>query len=190
MDIIPGRKINGRIEALFMAAGDDFTSREADALTLTFDGISGDFHEGPTRQSGGREPWYPRGTLIRNERQLSILSRAELAIIAERLEIPEIKPEWIGCNMLLEGVENLTRLPPRTLVFFEGGVTLKIDGDNGPCKLSGQAIADHYPGRDDIVLGFSREAQGLRGLVAWVEKPGIIKKGETFEARIPPQWIY
>jgi hypothetical protein len=190
MEITPARKISGTIEGLYQAAGDDFTSCAVDALTLTFDGISGDFHAGPTRLSGGREPWYPRGTEMRNERQLSILSKAELAIVAGRLDIAEIKPEWIGCNMVLSGIENLTRLPPRTLVFFAGGVTLKIDGDNGPCKLSGQAIADQYPGRDDIVFGFSKEAKGLRGLVAWVEKPGIIKAGEAFEARIPPQWIY
>jgi hypothetical protein len=110
--------------------------------------------------------------------------------VAQRLDIAGIDPGWIGCNLLLEGIDNLSRLPPRTLVFFAGGVTIKIDGDNGPCKLSGKAIADHYPGREDIVLAFARQAQGLRGLVGWVEKPGIVQKGEKFEARIPPQWIY
>ncbi len=190
MNTIPPRKIKGTAEALYIASGDDFTSREVSSLTLTFDGIAGDYHSGSTRLSGGREPWYPRGTEMRNERQLSLLSSAELAVVAERLDIPEIRPEWIGCSMLLDGIDKLSRLPPRTLLFFEGGVTIKIDGDNGPCKVSGRAIAEHYEGRDDIVLGFPRHARNIRGLVAWVEKPGIVEKGESFEARIPPQWIY
>jgi hypothetical protein len=127
---------------------------------------------------------------MRNERQLSILSREELAIIAGRLNIREIKPEWIGCSMVLDGFENLSRLPPRTLLFFDGGVTIKIDGDNGPCKFAGRAIAEHYEGRDDIGLEFSKQAKNLRGLVGWVEKPSIIEQGEKFVARVPSQWIY
>ena len=190
MNITPPKNAEGTIEALYRASGDSFTSTEVEALTLTFDGIVGDYHEGATRNSGGREPWYPRGTEIRNERQLSMLSKAELDIVAGRLDIPEIKPEWIGCSILIGGIDNLSFLPPRTILMFEGGVTIRIDGNNGPCKVSGRAIAERYEGREDIALGFSREAQNIRGLVGWVEKPGIIKKGETFTARIPPQWIY
>ena len=190
MEITPAKKINGTIEKLFIAGGDDFTSAEVPALTLTFDGIVGDYHHGAIRLSGGREPWYPRGTEMRNERHLSILSREELAIVAARLKIDEIKPEWIGCSMLIEGIENLSFLPPRTILMFEGGVTIRIDGNNAPCKVSGLAIAAYYEGRNDIATGFPREARNIRGLVGWVEKPGIIKKGEGFTARIPQQWIY
>jgi len=190
MDLTPAKKIEGHVSALYRAGGDDFISSEVSTLALTFDGIAGDYHSGATRLSGGREPWYPRGTEIRNERQISILSANELAIVAGRMNIPEIKPEWIGCNIILDGIDNLSRLPPRTLIFFSGGATIKIDGDNGPCKVSGRAIAAHFEDRDDLIPGFPREAQNLRGLVGWVEKPGILEKGETFQARIPPQWIY
>lgn len=159
-------------------------------LDLSFDGIPGDAHAGQTRNSGSREPWYPKGTEIRNERQLSILAPDELRLVARRLNIPEIKPEWIGGNLVLEGVENLTRLPPRTLIFFEGGTTIKIDGDNKPCRVSGRSIASYFENREDIEFEFSKQAANLRGLVGWVEKPGTIRPGEGFEARIPPQWIY
>ena len=54
-----------------------------EALDLTFDGLAGDRHGGPTRRTGGREPWYPRRTEIRNERQISIVSRDELAVVAK-----------------------------------------------------------------------------------------------------------
>ncbi|WP_204313352.1 MOSC domain-containing protein, partial [Klebsiella michiganensis] len=82
-----------------------------------FDGIAGDFHAGATRRSGGREPWYPRGTEMRNERQLSLVAADELSIVAERMELKEIKPEWIGANLLIEGVPNLSMLPAGSLLF-------------------------------------------------------------------------
>lgn len=186
----PAQKVAGRVGGLFAARGDDFVSSPVERLELTFEGIAGDVHAGVTRRSGGREPWYRRGTEMRNERQLSILSEAELAEVAEALKVPRVAPEWIGANMVLEGLANLTRLPPRTLLFFDGGVTLKVDGDNGPCRLSGRSIAGHYEGRDDIELAFPKVAQGKRGLVAWVEKPGTIETGEAFRAMVPPQWIW
>jgi len=190
LEVHGAQKIKGKIASLYQAMGDDFLSSKIDSLSLTYGGIEGDHHEGSTRKSGPREPWYPRGTEMRNERQLSILAGDEIREITRRMDIPELKPEWIGANMLLDGIENLTRLPPRTLLFFEGGVTLKIDGDNNPCRDAGSRIAAQYPGRDELELQFAKVARGLRGLVAWVEKPGRITVGEHFEARIPQQWIY
>ncbi|GGD92509.1 molybdenum cofactor sulfurase [Aureimonas endophytica] len=186
----PARKLKGRVAGLFRAPPDDFVTSAVETLDLGFDGVAADVHGGATRRTGGREPWYPRGTEIRNERQLSLLSPDELAEAAEALAIPEIRPEWIGGNLLVEGIPRLTWLPPRTLLFFEGGVTLKIDGDNGPCRLSGRGIARHHPGREDLELGFVKAAKHRRGLVAWVEKPGRIARGEGLEARLPEQWIY
>ncbi len=139
--IIPARKLKGRVAQTLRAAGKDFTSKPVDAIELTFDGIKGDFHAGATRPSGGREPWYDRGTLMRNERQLSILSLEEMRLIAENLGLPKIEGGWIGANLVLEGIPDLSFLPPRTLLFFEGGATLRIDGYNAPCALAGGGIA-------------------------------------------------
>ena len=189
-EVHPRQRIQGRIAGLFQALGEDFITQPVDQLDVSFEGIPGDFHSGHTRKSGGREPWYPRGTEMRNERQLSILAPDELRVIARRLDVPEVKAEWIGGNLLLEGIPNLTMLPPRTILFFENGATIKIDGDNAPCRFSGKSIADQYSGRQDVELNFAKVAQQLRGLVAWVEKPGTLTVGESFEARIPPQWIY
>lgn len=190
MDIHAAQKIKGTITGLFVAQENEFATRPVESLELTFDGIPGDFHAGPTRKSGSREPWYPRGTVIRNERQLSLLAPDELQTVAQRLEIPELKAEWIGGNIVLDGISNFSMLPPRTLLFFDGGVTIKLDGDNGPCRISGKSIAAEFDGRDDIELNFSKVAKQMRGLLGWVEKPGKIVVGESFEARIPPQWIY
>lgn len=192
VEIIPGRKLAAKVSALYVAPSDHFETRPVDELRLGFDGISGDFHAGATRRSGGREPWYPRGTEMRNERQLSIVAADELAIVAERMGLAEIKPEWIGANLLIEGVPNLSMLPAATLLFFKGGVTIKVDAQNGPCRIAGRSIAQNA-GMADIEAGallFPKSAKRLRGLVAWVEKPGTIKAGEEISVRVPEQWIY
>jgi hypothetical protein len=191
-EIIPARKLAAKAAALYVAPADHFQTRPVDELRLGFDGISGDFHAGPTRRSGGREPWYPRGTEMRNERQLSVVAADELAIVAERMGLAEIKPEWIGANLMIEGVPNLSMLPSGTLLFFKGGVTLKVDAQNGPCRIAGRSIAENA-GMADIEAGallFPKVAKRLRGVVAWVEKPGAVRAGEEISVRVPEQWIY
>ncbi len=191
-EIVPSRKVSGRVIGLFEALDRDFVTSPTDLLELTFDGIVGDFHAGQTRRSGGREPWYPRGTEMRNERHLSILSADELDEIAAGMGLPQLKAEWIGGNMVISGIPSLSMLPPRSLMFFEGGVTLKVDGQNAPCKIAGRSIASHAgtPDETTTALDFVRVSKRSRGIVAWVEKPGIIRAGEKVDIRIPEQWIY
>jgi hypothetical protein len=192
IDILPKQKLSARVSAVYAARGDDFVSEAVDELRLDFQGIERDFHAGHTRRSGGREPWYPRGTEMRNERQLSIVAADELAIVAERMAIAEVRPEWIGANLVMEGVPRLSMLPAGTLLFFANGATVKIDAQNGPCRFSGQSIAERA-GMADVAAGtllFPKVAKRLRGLVAWVEKPGTITPGEAISVRVPEQWIY
>ncbi|RWM23457.1 MAG: MOSC domain-containing protein [Mesorhizobium sp.] len=192
VEIIPARKLAAQVVALYVAPSDHFETCAVDELRLGFDGINGDFHAGATRRSGGREPWYPRGTEMRNERQLSIVAADELAIVARRMGIAEIKPEWIGANLLIEGLPHLSMLPSGTLLFFRGGVTIKIDAQNGPCRIAGRSVAENA-GMADHEAGallFPKAAKRLRGVVAWVEKPGRIVTGEEISVRVPEQWIY
>ncbi|MER8909746.1 MOSC domain-containing protein [Mesorhizobium sp. M0854] len=192
VEIVPSRKLAARVAALYLASFDRFETRAVDTLQLGFDGIEGDFHAGTTRRSGGREPWYSRGTEMRNERQLSIVAADELAIVAERMGIAEIKPEWIGANLLIDGLPRLSMLPSGTLLFFKGGATVKVDAQNGPCRIAGRSVAENA-GMADHAAGallFPKAAKRLRGLVAWVEKPGTIAAGEEISVRVPEQWVY
>lgn len=191
-EIVPAKKLLGEVAGVFDAPFGHFQSRDVDELALTFEGVEGDFHAGYTRRSGGREPWYPRGTEMRNERQISIVAPDELAEIARRMELREVRPEWIGANLLISGVPNLSMLPAGTLMFFSGGVTIKVDAQNGPCRVAGRAVAENAHMRDHEAgsLLFPKAAKRLRGLVGWVEKPGAVKRGEKVSVRIPEQWIY
>lgn len=190
--IHPARKLTARIAGLYAALKGSFETEPVDELPLGFDGIDGDFHAGPTRRSGSREPWYPRGTEMRNERQLSIVAPDEMAVVAERMGLAELRPEWIGANLLIDGLPNLSMLPAGTLLFFKGGVTVKIDGQNHPCRYAGESIARNAGMEDQKggALLFPKTAKRLRGLVGWVEKPGRVSVGEEISVRVPEQWIY
>ncbi|MEM7462074.1 MAG: MOSC domain-containing protein [Pseudomonadota bacterium] len=208
-EIVRARKLSATVAHVLMAQGKNFVSEPVAELPLSYDGIRGDFHAGLVRSSGGREPWYPRGTEMRNERQVSILSVEELALIADDMGLKEVKPGWIGTNLVLEGIPDMSFLPPRTLLMFDGGVTLRVDGYNAPCRIAGGEIARHVGASKsggplgelttggevdwtstDMALAFKDAAHMRRGLVAWVEREGVIKPGEKLMVRIWEQWIY
>lgn len=191
-EILPGRRLKASVAGTYAALRGSFVTQPVDTLALTFDGIEGDYHAGPTRRSGSREPWYKRGTVMRNERQLSIVAPDELATIAGRMGLDRVTPEWLGANLLIDGIARLSMLPPGTMLFFKGGVTIKIDAQNHPCRDAGRAIA-RGAGMTDVEEGsllFPKVAKRLRGLVGWVEKPGTITPGEDLSVRVPEQWIY
>ncbi len=196
MKIIPARKIQGRVSEVLQAKGKSFVSEPVSSLPLSYGGIAGDFHEGLTRKSGGREPWYKRGTKMRNERQLSILSEEELVEIAKEMGIEKLEAGWIGANLVFEGIPNLSYLPARTLIMFGNGTTLRIDGYNAPCRQAGGSISKHIGedvedhSRTQTALDFKDASHMKRGLVAWVECEGEIRAGDEFTARIWDQWIY
>ncbi len=181
----------GTTEALFVNS-DRATSLESAPIqtaTATWDGFEGEDHGGLTRPSCSRvlRQYSPRGTEIRNARQITILSTEELEEIARRLDIPKVKPEWLGANMVMSGIPELTTLPPSSRLIFEGGASLVVDIENGPCKFPAEIIESHHPGHG---LAFPKQALGLRGVLAWVEKPGTIEIGEKARLHIPPQRIY
>jgi hypothetical protein len=187
----PPFRLKARAARLFQPAdAKTFQTVEVPSLVLDLDGLPFGRHRGPTRRSGGREPWYPRGTVIRNERQVTLVAADELAAIAAALGIPAIQPEWLGATLVIEGVPNLTLVPPRAAFHFAGGATIRVDGLNKPCRLTGRAIAAHHPGREDLEFAFVTAARYRRGLVGWVEKPGVVAAGEAAELRVPEQRMY
>lgn len=183
MDALPARTFTARVEGTYVVEGRAVRSTPQETLILTYAGIAGDRHEGLVRPSGPREPWYPRGTPMRNERQVSIVGAEELAEIAARLGISHLDPNWIGANLCLSGIAHLTQLSPRTLLLFPSGATLRIDGDNDPCRKSGAAIAANIPDRPDLQFAFVKAAKARRGLVAWVEREGAIRRGDEVQVR-------
>lgn len=190
MALVTRIDIEGRVEACLLSPKREsgLEKAKADELTMTFDGIVGDCHSGRSRHSDSRTlKQYPRGTEILNSRQVSIVSVEEMAEVAERLGIPHVKPEWVGANLLVSGIPDFTLLPPSTRMMFSSGVTLIIDIENAPCKYPAEVIERLHPGHG---LAFPKVAVNKRGVVARVEKEGVIRKGDTIGLYLPPQRLY
>lgn len=164
-------------------------SAPIEAAAATLAGFEGESHSGLTRPSCSRvKLQYERGTEIKNARQLTILSEEELAEIGAAMGLPEaVRSEWIGANITLRGVPQLTELPPGARLIFDGGVSIAVDMENGPCKFPAQVIEALHPGKG---LSFPKHAMGKRGVTAWVERIGRLKIGERCRLHIPPQRLY
>jgi len=173
-----------RIAKLLIADGGDFVSRSIASLALTFAGVPGHRHEGRTRPSDARTPWHPRGTPIANTRQVSIVSVEECALLAEALGLTNLDPALLGANVVLDGLDGLTRLPPATRIQVSSGATIFITEPNAPCRQPGRRIARAH-GRPELEFAFPKRATGLRGVVALVEREGTIAVGDAAKVIAP-----
>lgn len=185
------RSITGTVEAvLYVPHGSEITAVRQDAIEVTLEGVVGDRHAGLTMESGSRYPQYPRGTVIRNTRQLSLVSVEELAEVAQALGVPKVTAESLGANLLLSGIPRLTLLPPGTRLHFPGDVALVIEGENLPCTVAGSGVQREYPDAERLTTRFPDAAMGKRGVVAWVERAGRIAAGDSVRVEVPQQVIY
>ncbi|WP_246161289.1 MOSC domain-containing protein [Segnochrobactrum spirostomi] len=189
--VVSGRKFEGRVVGVLATTDPaDFDTQPVEFLDLGLEGVAGDRHHGFVRASSSREPWHPRGTSVRNDRQLSLLSVEDLAEISRRLNVADTAAGWIGGNIVFEGIPRLSWLPRGTRLFFSSGAVVYVEDQNGPCRIAGRAIVRRIPDRPDIELGFPKEAKGLRGVVASVERAGQVKPGDVVKVMVPEQWIY
>ena len=156
-----------------------------DEMPLGFGGYAGDTHAGETRQSCSRvTAQYPRGTTIRNVRQVSLLAAEELARIAEGLGLPGLAPEWVGASVVVEGIPDFSHLPPSSRLQGPDGVTLTVDMQNRPGRFPAKTIEDAHPGKG---RRFKEVAEGLRGVTAWVERAGTLRVGDALRLHVPDQ---
>jgi hypothetical protein len=172
------------ISVLVSCNADSLESESRDAVEVSLEGFADDRHAGFVRAADGRVPEYPRGTPIRNDRQVSLVSTEEMMVVAEAMGIPRIEASWLGANLEIAGIEALSQLPPNTRLAFSSGAVLVVQALNRPCAGPGRVIAKQY--RDDqLISAFTRGAANRRGLVACVERAGWISRGDRVEVRIP-----
>jgi hypothetical protein len=190
MALLTRLKITGTVTQLLLRASREagFEKAATGEINLTFAGPENDCHTGLTRKADSRTlPLYKRNTDIRNVRQVTILSEEELTDIATALEVPEIKPEWFGANMVISGIPDLTLLPPSTRLQFPSNATLVVDMENLPCSQIAEVVGRHYP---DVQFKLVKAATHKRGVTTWVEREGNVKTGDTVGIVIPPQRLY
>ena len=165
-------------------------STAQDEMALSFAGPVGEDHGGLTRPSCSRViSQYPRGTEIKNTRQLSVVSAEELAQIAEAMGVDTLDPWLVGATMVLSGIPDFSHLPPSSRLQIANGATLTVDMQNRPCHLPAAEIDVLHPGKGRT---FKAAAQGLRGVTAWVEREGTARVGDIVTVHVPDQraWAY
>ncbi len=178
-----GQEYRGRVEALLVTPK-SMPGNLVNAVEVAWEGFVGDKHFGLTMKSNSNQKVYPKGTEVRNVRQISIVSIEELKLITEAMDLPSIEPAWIGANLLVSGVPGLSQLPYGSRMYFDNGVGIAIEGENLPCTTAGGSLQHQFPDRPEITTTFPKKAIGKRGLVAWVERPGKLITGEGFLVRL------
>jgi hypothetical protein len=160
-------------------------SRAVDHLALDFAGPVGEDHSGLTRASCSRVvSQYPKGTEIRNTRQLCIVSAEELAEIASEIGVEEVNPEWVGASVVVRGIPDFTHVPPSARLQSDDGATVTVDMENRPCMLPAPVIEADAPGHG---RAFKAAALHRRGVTAWVERPGTFRLGDAITLHVPDQ---
>jgi hypothetical protein len=180
----------GKVEQLLarVSRDDGFDKQQRQNLSLKFSGPEGDCHTGLTRLSDSRTLLtYKRNTIIRNVRQLTMISVEEMADVAKGMGLDSINASWLGANVVTSGIPDLTMLPPSTRLQFSSGATVVVDMENIPCRQVNDEISKTHPEQGPK---FVKAATHKRGLTVWVEREGDIKIGDTISLFIPPQRIY
>jgi len=160
-------------------------SHPVERLVLGFDGPRGEAHGGLTRPSCSRVlGLYPRGTPIRNTRQLSLVSAEDLSEIAAAMGLESLDPALLGATLVISGLPDFTHLPPSSRLLAETGACLTIDMENRACTLPARPIETRHPG---FGARFKAAASGKRGVTAWVEAEGVLHLGARLRLFIPDQ---
>lgn len=160
-------------------------SEPLDRVQAGLEGFEGEAHGGLTRAACSRfSMLYPKGTVVRNTRQLSILSAEELAVIAGKIGLQALDPGLLGASMVVAGVPDFSHLPVGSRLKSATGTVIAIDLENGPCQYPAMEIEAEAPGHGKA---FKAAAEGLRGVTAWVERAGPLAVGEALEVYVPTQ---
>jgi hypothetical protein len=168
--------------------GDGLASVSAEVLHASLEGVAGEKHSGATRPSCSRvTSQYPRGTEIANTRQLSLLSAEDMAAISAAMGLQDLSAALLGASMVIEGIPDFSHIPPGSRLQAGSGATLVVDLENRPCTLPAREIEAVHPG---FGARFKPAAKGRRGVVAWVERAGEFRLGDTIRLHIPDQPVW
>lgn len=164
---------------------DELMSPERDVLDLTFEGVAGAFHAGLTRASCSRvKSQYTKGTPIKNERQLSIVSQEEIDLIAAEMGVEALDPRRLGATMVVKGIPDFSHVPPSSRLQAQSGATVTVDMENRPCQFPAKSLVNDH---GDAAKGFKPAAKNLRGVCAWVVAEGRVAVGDMLTLHIPDQ---
>lgn len=175
-------RYEGTVESLWS------NGRNYPFLRCNLEGIQGDRHAGFTKKADVRDKPIPKGTIIRNWRQWSAVSKEELTEIAEKLSLPHITAEQLYANICFSGIPDFTKLPRGSRIIFPSDLILSVEEDNEPCMTPARAIQRTY--QDFNPSQFMKAAWGLRGLVGVIHYPGSMRVGDDVTVEVAQPRTY
>jgi hypothetical protein len=183
------------------SGSDYFFTKECSELFLDVSGIKRDRHYGSSTLSDSRVTnLFDKGTPIRNDRQWSAVSPAEIAFMSKKLSLEKaLTPEELGINILIDGLGELYSLPGLTHLVIspyvdfkkskQANTVLVVYGQALPCRIAGKGIGKNRHSQDlekSFVSGaIDDEKKSYRGIVGYVKKGGIIQQGYNVWALRP-----
>lgn len=160
-------------------------NRAVETLDLRFLGPVGESRNGLTRPSCSRVvSQYPKGSEIRNTRQLCLMSAEELGEIAAGMGVEALDPALLSVSILVEGIPDFTHIPPASRLVSKAGVSICVDIENRPCHLPAKGIEAELPSKGRL---FKTAAKGLRGVTGWVEREGLLRLNDELTLHVPDQ---
>jgi MOSC domain-containing protein YiiM len=188
------KKLTAKVLSVHAGGNDDMSKPDLPSIQVELDGVVGDKHRSISRTTWAGDK-QAKGTVRRNERQWSAVSREELREISQALNLREpLLPSTLGANLCLHGVKELSRLPKGTLLKFPSGAELSVEEYNPPCLDMGKHLVETHQtvsGESLTTTAFSSAARFSRGIVGVVEVPGEILPGDevTIELYEQPSWL-
>lgn len=177
-------RLQAVVEALYIGDGAMLEKIAVPSLEFTLEGVAGDTHAGFSKPADARNPEYPRGTPMRNDRQWSAVDPTELAEAAAAMGVDRIEAGWVGANLAIRGIPHFTRLPKGTRLSLPSGAVLVVEAENMPCRGPGRVIASKYPEQAVSANRFPKAALHKRGLVGVVERAGMAHLGDTVTVEV------
>lgn len=188
------KKLVANVVSVNVGLVDELGKDEQPSIQVELDGIVGDRHRSHQRSTWEGDK-QPEGTIRRNERQWSAMSTEELSAIQDTLDLSEpLTAAFLGANLCISGVAELSRLPKGTVLKFPSGAELIVEEFNPPCHDMGKKLASSYSTNSGEALSstaFSKAAKLSRGIVGSVEVAGTISVGDeiTVELYETPAWL-
>lgn len=200
---IPSFEVKGRVRRGLICPpyGTHVTVPREKTFFVPGEGVREDRHYGSMkfidiRDEAALAKGLIKGTPVWNTRQWSAISAEETAQVAAAIGIERIEEGHLGENLIVEGIPRFSELPPGTMLFFASrsgerrSTILVAMGQNRPCHIPGDVIAEKNGGGKPMVRDFVRAAEGLRGLVGFVYSGGFVKEGDVITAVLPDQKLY
>lgn len=188
------RKLTAKVVSVHSGTGDNKSKPDQPSIRVELDGIVGDRHRSVMRKAWAGDK-QTKGTLRRNERLWSAVSREELHEITGALGLRHpLLASTLGANICVSGIDQFSCLPKGTILKFPSGAELVVEEYNPPCHDMGTMLAETLETANGTPLtstAFSDAARLSRGLVGVVEVPGDIRAGDevTIVPYEHPAWL-